>query len=84
MTRPARRPEGGGWRCRYGTWHGIDDSCRCAAKPAAYLAPGLTPTDLPGDRAGTTHRFHVVDHITLIRRAVLVHEAAPAPIGASA
>jgi hypothetical protein len=72
VRRPARRPEGGGWRCEYGTWHGIDEHCRCAG-PAAYLTPGLTPTDLPGHRAGVTWRFHVADHQTLIKRAVLEH-----------
>lgn len=48
-----------------------------------YLIPGLTPTDLPGDRAGETWRFYVVDPNTLILRAVIQHDAAPAPIGAS-
>lgn len=32
-----RHPEGGGWRCQYGTWHGIDDSCRCTNKSNLYL-----------------------------------------------
>jgi len=67
-------PEGGGWRCKYGTWHGIDDSCRCA-RPATYLAPGLTPTDLPGERAGVTGRYLVLDDLTLELRAVFTHSA---------
>lgn len=42
--------------------------------------PAVTPTDLRpvADRPGTTWRFHVVDHTTLILRARLVHDAAPA------
>lgn len=53
----------------------------------ALLAPtpAVTPTDLRpvADRPGTTWRFYVVDHTTLILRARLEHDAAPALIGAS-
>jgi hypothetical protein len=45
---------------------------------------GTDPADLPAVRAGTTYRYHVVDHNTLILRAVLKHEAAPELEGASA
>lgn len=55
--------------------------------PTALLAPApaVTPTDLHpvADRPGTTWRFYVVDHTTLILRARLEHDAAPALIGAS-
>jgi len=45
--------------------------------------PVATPTDLPWlTPAGTTYRFYVVDHTTLILRAVLKHDAAPALEGA--
>jgi hypothetical protein len=37
--------------------------------------PPVSPTDLPVVRAGTTYRFHVVDHTLLILRAVLEHDA---------
>lgn len=53
------------------------------------LAP---PTDLPlptdlrpvADRPGTTWRWHVVDHTTLILRARMEHGAASALNGATA
>lgn len=48
------------------------------------LAPSpADPAALPVVRAGTTYRFHVVDHNTLIKRAVLEHDAAPELIGAT-
>lgn len=53
---------------------------------AAYIpSPVVDPTDLRpvADRAGTTWRFYVVDHTTLILRARLEHDAASASIGAS-
>lgn len=53
----------------------------------ALLAPtpDVTPADLRpvADRPGTTWRFYVVDHTTLILRARMEHDAAPATNGAS-
>lgn len=64
----------GKWRCEYGTWHGLDEKCRCTS-PAFYLAPGLTPTALPADRPGVTVRYSVDEQFRLDLRAVLNHPA---------
>lgn len=53
---------------------------------AAYIPSVVVdPADLRpvADRPGTTWRFYVVDHNTLIKRAVMEHDAAPALNGAS-
>jgi len=63
-----------------GTWHWAGDSHTCS-RIALYLPPGLTPTDLPGQRAGTTYRFRVNDDRSLTLCARLEHDAAPALIG---
>lgn len=66
----------GKWRCKTGTWHGLNETCRCT-QPATYLAPGITPTDLPGARAGITYRFRVEHDLSLTLCARLEHDAAP-------
>lgn len=66
-----------------GTWYGLDESHTCPKASSFLAASPAAPTDLPALREGQTHRFYVVDHTTLIRRAVLDHGAAPALIGAS-
>ena len=64
-----RRPEGGGWRCSYGTWHGIDEHCRCAGAV-------VTPTDLPdADRPCVIVRYAIDEHRTPCLRAVMTHPA---------
>lgn len=64
-----RRPEGGGWRCSYGVWHGIDEHCRCAGA-------AVTPSDLPWvECPGTTVRYAIDEHRTPCLRAVLNHPA---------
>lgn len=60
-----RRPEGGGWHCSYGNWHGIDEHCRCAGAV-------VTPTDLPdADRPCVIVRYAIDEHRTPCLRAVL-------------
>lgn len=69
---------------RCGGWYWAGDAHTCPTR--CHLAPApVTPTDVHpvSDRPGTTWRFHVVDHTTLILRARLEHDAAPASIGAS-
>jgi hypothetical protein len=47
-----RHPEGGGWRCSYGTWHGIDEHCRCAPSRSHLATAAADPAALPDpDRA---------------------------------
>jgi len=57
-----------------GTWHWAGDSHTCS-RITLYLPPGLTPTDLPADRPGTTVRFSVDEAWRLHLEAVLNHPA---------
>jgi hypothetical protein len=65
-----RHPEGGGWRCSYGTWHGIDEHCRCAPSRSHLTAAVADPAALPAERPGTTVRYHIDEHRTPCLRAV--------------
>jgi len=58
-----------------GTWFWAGDGHACPPSSPTNL-PWLTP-------AGTTIRYHVADDRTLIKRAVLKHDAAPALEGAA-
>lgn len=74
MTRP-----NGGWRCSYGAWHDLYETCKCWETPAAVLAPvpAITPTDLRpvADRPGTTVRYRIDEHRRPVLCAVLNHPA---------
>lgn len=64
-----RHPEGGGWRCSYGNWHGIDEHCRCAGAV-------VTPTDLPdADRPCVVVRYAIDERLVPQKRAVMTHPA---------
>lgn len=78
-------PTQGRVRCnRCDEFYDIDEGHACPKAGTTVLAAVVVdPAVPPFVRAGTTWRFHVVDHNTLIKRAVLDHEAAPALIGAA-
>jgi hypothetical protein len=69
------------WRCSYGALHRMDEHCRCGG--ALLASPAVTPTDLPGLRAGTTVRYSIDADLIPHLRAVLKHEAVPELEGAA-
>lgn len=67
------RPGGGGWRCKYGTWHGLSESCKCPPSKAIHLdpVPAAFPTDVFPARPGLTVRYSVDEQFRVDLEAVL-------------
>lgn len=57
-----------------GDWFWVSDGHTCS-RTALYLPPGLTPTDLPAERPGTTVRYSIDEQFRVQLKAALTHPA---------